>query len=84
MYNAMSGDSQEEYSEMMAETGNEIITMIMSHAKSAFKGMTGDTISYKNFEGKGKPIEFPEGATIVQVKCECGHGPFFMEFSFKY
>ena len=57
--------------------------MIMNNAKSQFKNVSGDTISYKNFEGKGKTIEFPDGATIVQVKCQCGHGPFLMEFSFK-
>lgn len=82
---AMLMEDFKEYNEEIADTGAEIINMIMGNAKRDLNGL-----GYKlemaipsMIGGKDHTIKYPNGVKTVLIPLSCAHGEFFMEICFR-
>lgn len=82
---AMLMEEHTEYNDEIADTGSEIVNIIMGNAKRdlAQVGYKLEMAIPSMIGGKNHTIKYPNAVKTVLIPLNCSHGDFFMEICFK-
>lgn len=74
-----------EYNEEIADSGAEIVNIVMGNAKAtlANHGFKIDMATPSTVKGKEHELKYPANTTVIEVTCSCECGDFVLEICYQ-